>query len=277
MKDNYKLAYSLIRESEGGYSNRSKKHDPGGETNYGVTKATYDAYRKRKGLPLQSVKFITEDEVYEIYSYEYAKPVRFNDLPAGIDYFVFDTAVHSGTYWAARLLQRAVGAAEDGIIGSKTLAAVGAMPAGHLILKLRDVRLRYMKSLPNWKHNANGWTNRINKVVKAAQAMIAGTVVPPADYAHCTGEGCAKAWGEQTLTASIKDSKRSQAAVVGGAGVAATAFADMVNVAQEANTLAGPVREAFAWSQYAPMIGLLVSAAAFAYIIWHRSKSRGYA
>lgn len=274
MKQNYDLAYSLIRESEGGYANRSKKHDPGGETNHGVTKATYDAYRKRKGLPVQSVKFITESEIYEIYSHEYAKPVRFNDLPAGVDYFVFDTAIHSGVTWAARLLQRAVGAKEDGFIGSKTLAAIDVMPTMQLLRKLRDVRLRYMRSLSNWQYNANGWRNRLKKVFDHAKAMVAGEATQPVDYAHCTGEGCAKAWGEQSLTGSIKSSTRSQAAVVGSAGVAVTAFAEMAGAVKEASAVADPVREAFAWSQYAPMIGLLVSAAAFAYILYHRRLRR---
>lgn len=274
MKSNYELAYSLIREKEGGYANRPKKHDPGGETNYGVTQKTYNAYRKVKGLPRQSVKLISQDEVAEIYRQDYAKPVRFDVLPVGVDYFVFDTAIHSGASRAAKLLQRAVGTEEDGVIGAKTLSAVAAMPPMQLLLTLKDVRMRYLKSLDNWQHNAKGWTIRVNFATDKAKQMIAGEVMQPADYAQCSGEGCAKAWGEQSLAASVKESKRSQAAVLGGAGVAATAVAEVMDVAREAVSVSEPVREAFAWSQYAPMIGLAVAALAFAYIIYHRRHSR---
>lgn len=274
MKHNYELAYSLIREKEGGYSNRPKKHDPGGETNYGVTRKTYDAYRKRKGLPIQSVKLISQEEVAEIYRQEYAKPVRFDALPAGVDYFVFDAAIHSGPVRAAKLLQRAVGAEEDGFIGAKTLAAVDAMPPMQLLLTLKDVRMRYLKTLDNWRHNARGWTSRVKFATDKAKQMVAGEVMQPVDYAHCTDEGCAKAWGEQSLAASVKESKRSQAAVLGGAGVVVTAGAEILDTVNEAMTLSEPVREAFAWSQYAPMIGLVVAVAAFAYIVYHRRYSR---
>ena len=221
MKSNYDLAYALIRKAEGGYANRPKKHDPGGETNYGVTKKTYDAYRRGKGLPRQSVMFISQDEVAEIYRQEYAKPVRFDDLPAGVDYFVFDSAIHSGPVRAAKLLQRVVGADEDGFIGAKTLASVAAMPPMQLLSELKEVRMRYLKGLDNWKPNANGWTNRVNHALDNAKRMVSGEVLPQVDYAQCTAEGCAKAWGEQSFAGSIKDSSRSQAAVVGGAAAAA--------------------------------------------------------
>ena len=274
MKSNYELAYSLIREKEGGYSNRPKKHDPGGETNFGVTRKTYDAYRKRKGLPIQSVKYISQEEVAEIYRQEYAKPVRFDALPTGVDYFVFDTAIHSGPVRAAKLLQRSVGAEEDGFIGAKTLAAVDAIPPMQLLLTLKDVRMRYLKTLDNWPHNARGWTSRVNFATDKAKRMVSGEVLPQVDYAQCTAEGCAKAWGEQSFAGSIKDSSRSQAAVVGGAGVAATAIAEVSRTVNEAVAISEPVREAFAWSQYAPIIGLVVAAAAFGYIIYHRRHSR---
>ena len=274
MKSNYDLAYALIRKAEGGYANRPRKHDPGGETNYGVTKKTYDAYRKGKGLPRQSVVLISQDEVAEIYRQEYARPVRFDDLPAGVDYIVFDTAIHSGPVRAAKLLQRVVGADEDGFIGAKTLASVAAMPPMQLLSELKEVRMRYLRGLDNWKPNANGWTNRVNHALDNAKRMVSGEVLPPVDYSQCTAEGCAKGQGEQSFAGSIKDSSRSQAAVVGGAGVAATAIAEVSRTVNEAVAISEPVREAFAWSQYAPIIGLVVAAAAFGYIIYHRRHSR---
>lgn len=273
MKHNYELAYSLIREKEGGYANRSKRDDPGGETNFGVTYATYQGYRKRKGLPPRSVRFIEQNEVAEIYEEQYARPVWFDALPSGIDYFMFDFAIHSGAYRAVKTLQRVVGVTQDGVMGNQTLGAVEVYieqkGARALFTTLWDERLKFLTGLKNWRSNAKGWKNRMDFVRKNALFMIHGEHVaaPRDDIAPPVGE--APAMGEQTLAASVKDSKRSQAAVAGGASVILAAAGEAVSAVE-------PVREAFAWSQYAPMIGLVLAACAFAYIIWHRSKSDGY-
>ena len=44
-----------------------------GETNKGITHNTYNSYRRSKGLPIRSVKYITNDEVRDIYYNNYFK------------------------------------------------------------------------------------------------------------------------------------------------------------------------------------------------------------
>ena len=80
--------------------------------------------------------------------------------------------------------------------------------------------------------------------------------------------GSDKGYGEQTLSASIANSTRSKTAVAGGAGVAVAAVSEAVATVE-------PIKEAFAWSKYVHVIGLVLAALAFAYIIYHRSKSNG--
>ena len=53
MRDTYDKALALLIADEGGYV--IDPHDSGGETNYGITWRTYNAYRRRKKLPEQSV------------------------------------------------------------------------------------------------------------------------------------------------------------------------------------------------------------------------------
>lgn len=268
MKENYQEAYRLIRLKEGGVSNRSKEADPGGLTKWGVTQATYDNFRKSKGSVTKAVTHMTEEECSLIYEREYAKPIRFNELPSGVDYFLFDTAIHSGTTRASKLLQRALGVAQDGRIGVQTLSALNSrMNHPEAFLKeLYDTRMAFMKSLKNWKHNANGWTNRLKFVHKNALSMALKRPILVADAVEPNTSS--KAEGEQTLVASISDSTRSKAAVTGALGL-------VTSVATEVGDAVGATTSLFSFTKYAALIGLLVALGAFIYIIYRRSKSVG--
>lgn len=177
---NYKPSLSLVLAHEGGYVNHPK--DPGGATNKGVTQAVYDSYRKVKGLPPQTVKFITSDEVAEIYQKQYWRLAKGDDLPAGLDYAVFDFGVNSGVSRAARYLQRLVGVPDDGVIGNQTLAAVYEAARANeemLILKYCANRLAFLKSLGTFPTFGKGWTRRVIGYKEGVQVDDTGVI----DYA----------------------------------------------------------------------------------------------
>lgn len=163
------LAKVLVHE--GGFVNHPK--DPGGATMKGVTQAVYDAWRGRQGLPKQSVRHIADSELTAIYRRDYWDAVRGGDLPAGVNYAVFDFAVNSGINRAARFLQRIVGVAQDGHIGPATLAAVNAMPPVTLIDRICDDRLTFVRGLKTWPTFGRGWQRRIDDVRAGAKAMAA--------------------------------------------------------------------------------------------------------
>ncbi len=100
-----------ILAHEGGYVNDLQ--DPGGETNFGIIRRVYDEYRRSKGLPVQSVKSITNAEVLDIYRSKYWDLFKGDDLPAGVSYVVFDSAVNSGVAQSVKWLQRALGITAD--------------------------------------------------------------------------------------------------------------------------------------------------------------------
>lgn len=170
MNSNFQEALNRVLKSEGGYVNNPK--DPGGETNKGVTKAVYDAYRKAHGLAVQSVKLISDSEVSAIYKAQYWDKVTADLLPGGIDYAVFDFAVNSGTDRAAKYLQSIVGAVQDGKIGPKTITAIDEQDAGDMIDLLCDKRLAFLHSLSTWPTFGKGWTSRVNAVRAAAHSMV---------------------------------------------------------------------------------------------------------
>src|SRR5690554_3243462 len=113
-RETFEPALALVLAHEGGYVDHPD--DPGGATNKGITQRVYDAWRTSRGRHPRSVAAIRDEEVRAIYREQYWDAVRGDDLPAGIDYCTFDAAVNSGPAQAARWLQRAVGAAPDGIV-----------------------------------------------------------------------------------------------------------------------------------------------------------------
>lgn len=104
--------------------------------------------------------------------------MRSPELPAGIDYAVFDFAVNSGPDRASKYLQAAVGAVQDGRIGPATLGAVKARPAGVIIDALCDARLAFLRRLPTWPTFGRGWSTRVASV--RAEALLLSAAEPPA-------------------------------------------------------------------------------------------------
>ena len=155
---------------EGGYSNRKK--DRGGPTNKGITWKTYNAYRRRKGLPIRSVKQIEDHEVREIYRTEYWDEVRADELPEHLRYTVFDAAVNSGPERAIRLLQQVGKVDDDGIIGPKTLAAAEKVLLADYSLRRERWYEQIIDNDPEQEVNRRGWMNRVKKVHNRTITML---------------------------------------------------------------------------------------------------------
>lgn len=82
--------------------------DSGGLTKNGETQASYDAYRTLKGLPLQSVALMTNEEMYDDYNIQYWEPAGCALLPPGLDFIHFQWAVNHGVVSALRCLKTAL-------------------------------------------------------------------------------------------------------------------------------------------------------------------------
>lgn len=155
-------ALALVLGVEGAFSDRDRSADPGGRTNHGVTQATYNAWRRKKGLPSADVHDITIGEVQTIYWEEYWQPAGCDRLPWPVNLLVFDFAVNSGTVRAIHALQTALKVTADGIVGPVTtaIATEKARNKEWLGLFLAD-RLNFMLSLGNWGDNRRGWPKRL--------------------------------------------------------------------------------------------------------------------
>ena len=145
---NFDKAFEIIIGHEGGYVNDPR--DPGGETKYGISKRAY---------PNEDIKNLTLDRAKFLYKRDYWDVVEAESIPGAARLMVFDCAVNTGVGMAKKLLQRAVGTKDDGIIGPKTRAAISNTP--DLAMKFAGFWLQYYTDLPGWPTYGKGWTRRV--------------------------------------------------------------------------------------------------------------------
>jgi len=168
MKENFPKAFAAVLKSEGGFSNNPK--DPGGMTNLGCTKAVWEEHC---GHPVdeKAMRALTPNDVGPLYRQKYWNKVCGDDLPAGVDYVVFDAAINSGPGRASKWLQACVNVYADGIIGDKTIQSVLNKDAKELINDYCAYRLAYLKMLQTWQTFGKGWERRVKEVNATALLM----------------------------------------------------------------------------------------------------------
>lgn len=162
--------------SEGGYVNHPS--DPGGPTNFGVTIADYRRYVK-PGATAADVRAMKVGEAKTIYKSKYWDAIKADQLPAGVDYCLFDYAVNSGTGRAPKVLQRILKIPVTGRVDAATIAAASVADANVLITAICDERLRFMKNLKTWPTFGQGWSRRVRDVKGAALLMASYAAAAP--------------------------------------------------------------------------------------------------
>lgn len=168
---NFAACLSVTLGYEGGYSNNPA--DPGHATDFGVTQAVYDAWRRSKGEFVQSVRAIEPAEYQAIYRMQYWDAVRGDQLYIGLDLAMFDDAVNSGPVTAIKALQRALDVSVDGQFGLETLGALGKVTdKAALIQTICNERVSFWRSLSTWRIFGRGWSARGNGIQAKALAML---------------------------------------------------------------------------------------------------------
>lgn len=171
----FETALKKTLEHEGGYV--FHPNDPGGETNYGITKAVAVANGysgDMKSIPMSAVR--------DIYKKRYWDALRLDEFPAGTDAIkaeLFDSAVNAGVSRAGKWLQASLNAlgrsasvkdlAVDGAIGGGTLAAMKALPPKEypVLLKLLNVYqgahyAQLCEKDGKFRSFIRGWLNRVS-------------------------------------------------------------------------------------------------------------------
>ena len=170
MDDNFQkiLAKTLIWE--GGFVDNPL--DPGGRTNKGITQREYDSYRKRKVLPFNDVKNISDDEVTDIYYTDYYFPTQANLMTdIKVSWKVFDIGVNTGISRSIKYIQTIIGVVVDGQFGPNSLAVLKkyqqnsnwANTMMSLLVKMQVQHYNDIVTLhPNEVVFLKGWLRRVN-------------------------------------------------------------------------------------------------------------------
>lgn len=181
MLRNFERSYAAVLKHEGGYVDHPK--DPGGATNLGITIGTAKANKMDVDgdgdVDKADVRLLKPSDAGPVYKTRYWDKVRGDDLPAGVDYAVFDYAVNSGPARAAMHLQEIVGVAPDGKIGPLTLKAVAKWDSVALINELCGKRIAFLKRLSTWGTFGKGWSSRVTGVLRLAKDMAIAMPASP--------------------------------------------------------------------------------------------------
>lgn len=148
-------------------------HDPGGKTMCGIIQREYDAYRKSRGLPTQDVRYLTMDEGYDIYFNSYWLP-HCPKLSPGLDLVLFDANVNEGSTEGTKIMQAALGCANDGEWGPATAAAIAAIthPQG-TIAAFTARREAVYHMMRGFQYFGTDWIRR-SKEIGASALLMAG-------------------------------------------------------------------------------------------------------
>lgn len=175
MKGNYDTCYAYALEHEGGYC--WDKGDPGGPTKYGVTIYDLGNWRGVKVTSKnfdemhQEVKNLSLAEAKLIFKKHYWDPLRCDELPAGLDYTMFDFGVNSGNKRAIIMAQRSLQIADDGVMGPVTWGKMMSADPVRLMTDINARRQRFLEGLSTFRIFGRGWTKRVKDVQRRSVAM----------------------------------------------------------------------------------------------------------
>ena len=164
MADYRKLKPFILRW-EGGYIN--DQADLGKQTNKGVTLSTYrSVFGKNKTV--SDLKKITYEQWEFIFKKFYWDKWKADDIKdQNVANILVDWLWCSGSY-GIKIPQRVLGVSVDGIVGSKTIAAINARDGRELFDTIKHERKdfidRICQTRPQNRKFKNGWMNRINSL-----------------------------------------------------------------------------------------------------------------
>lgn len=128
-------------------------------TKYGISAMTY---------PHLDIENLTRERAKRIYRKDWWDKLGMDRFRSAMQYQMFDAAINHGMYNSTKILQYAVGAKADGIIGPRTRASVAATELNDLLMCFLAERLVFMTNVRTWSRYGKGWARRIAHNLKIA-------------------------------------------------------------------------------------------------------------
>ena len=160
------------RPENDGQPDHVDPNDPGGETNLGITIATWNAAIQSGLVPYGALSAASPDSLSTILHVLYWHPLQCDYLRPGVDLAVFNLGMVAGIGRAARLLQNAVNTTQDGIVGPKTLTAAAWVDDKVLINQFTAKEEAFYASCADAWQFLKGWDRRADDAKVAALQLI---------------------------------------------------------------------------------------------------------
>jgi lysozyme family protein len=128
-------------------------------TKFGLSAMTY---------PSLDIKSITMDQAKAIYFEDWWVRLKMENFREAMQYQFFDAAINHGVHNSSRMLQRAVGAYDDGIIGPKTIAAKNQIELNDMLMLFIAERILFFTKVGAFDMYGRGWMVRMAKNLQIA-------------------------------------------------------------------------------------------------------------
>lgn len=155
---NFEYAIPIVLKHEGGFVNN--KHDPGRETNYGISLRWLESLPDLEGdidndgdVDADDIKAMTVTQAKAFYKKHWWKKFKYEQITnAGVAAKVFDMSVNMGGGQAHKLVQRSLRAVgleieDDGILGPVSFRSINAATPTFLIPAIRCTQAGFYYSL----------------------------------------------------------------------------------------------------------------------------------
>lgn len=177
-------ALAVVLRHEGGFSAdpRDAGNWTGGRQGVGKLRGTNMGI-SAAAFPDVNIEWLTPADAASIYRSRYWSKINGDNLPDPVNLVTFDCAVNCGVDRAAKILQGAAGAGQDGVIGPATILRVCDHDPYDLAAECVARRMQFMASLPAWPTWARGWSRRL-----VAVAALAARPSPPPGFFNLAAE-----------------------------------------------------------------------------------------
>lgn len=171
---NYKNIIPWIKKWEGGLSKAttdraSENPVPDGSgyhTNKGITWKTWSSIFGKDADSIKRFYEMSDSDWSKVYKKYYWDAIGGDNIKSQrIADILVNWAWGSGVYTPSVTIQKIVGAAQDGIIGKKTIEAINKGNESDIYEKLKNANIDFFDSLsknPKYAANRDGWFNRLN-------------------------------------------------------------------------------------------------------------------
>ncbi len=155
-------SFKRVIGHEGGYTN-----DPDDKGNWDSGKVGQGSLKGTKfgisamSYPHLDIENLTLEQAKQIYFQDFWCKKKIDQLPDVMQYQMFDAGINHGYVNANKMLQRALGVNDDGVIGPITLRAANSMDELALALEFNKERLHFYTRIKTFDKYGRGWSRRL--------------------------------------------------------------------------------------------------------------------